>query len=96
MLFFFVESSVRGTLNPDGTLQLDEPLTKLQPGPVEVIIRQRSSQERDWWKALQEVFADQKSRGFVGTVTDVDRGDEGYEDRMREIYENTNRDSTNG
>ena len=95
MFFFFFESSVRGNLRPDGTLELEQRPT-LQPGPVDVFIRQRSSQDRDWWKALNEVLADQTNRRFVGTITDVDRSDEDYENRMREIRKNTMRGSNDG
>jgi hypothetical protein len=96
MLFHFVESTVKGTLNPDGTLQLDEQPIKMQPGPVEVVIRQRSGNVRDWWNALKEIIADQRQRGFAGAATNIDRSDEGYDERLREISRNTLRDDTNG
>jgi prevent-host-death family protein len=44
---------------------------------------------RDWWAALQEVEAGQKLRGFIGTVSDIDRNDQGYDDRMTEIDKST-------
>ncbi len=95
LFYFFFASSVRGNLRPDGTLELEQQPT-LPPGPVDVYIRQRSSQDRDWWKALNEVLADQASRGFVGTITKIDRSDESYEKRMEEIRRNTNRASQDG
>lgn len=44
---------------------------------------------RDWWAALLKIEADQKLRGFIATASDVDRDDQGYDDRMNEIYKNT-------
>lgn len=44
---------------------------------------------RDWWAALQAIAADQEARGFVGTVSDIDRDDEGYDQRMSEIEKHT-------
>jgi antitoxin (DNA-binding transcriptional repressor) of toxin-antitoxin stability system len=45
--------------------------------------------ERDWWAALQKIEAGQKQRGFSGSASDIDRDDQGYDDRMNEIYKNT-------
>jgi hypothetical protein len=47
------------------------------------------SREGDWWRALQNVLANQTKRGFVGTVDEIDRGDDGYEQRMRAILSRT-------
>lgn len=48
-----------------------------------------TSDERDWWAALQTIEAGQKLRGFIGTASDIDRDDQGYDKRMNEIYKNT-------
>jgi hypothetical protein len=57
--------------------------------PFSSAMKGPSSEGRDWWQALQDIQADQERRGFVGTVTEIDGGDEGYDARMRAIYENT-------
>jgi antitoxin (DNA-binding transcriptional repressor) of toxin-antitoxin stability system len=36
-----------------------------------------TSGKRDWWVALQEIEQSQKLRGFIGTVSDIDRDDQG-------------------
>jgi hypothetical protein len=50
------EVVVQGTLNPDGTLQLDEKPT-LPPGRVTVVLRQETGvappPAEDWWQFMQ-------------------------------------------
>ena len=48
-----------------------------------------ASGTRDWWAALQSIEVGQKRRGFIGTVSAIDRDDQGYDDRMKEIYKDT-------
>ena len=45
--------------------------------------------ERDWWSALQTIEAGQRQRGFVGAVCSIDRNDEGYDERMKDVYGKT-------
>jgi predicted amidohydrolase len=48
------EVVVQGTLNPDGTLNLDEK-PSLSPGRVTVVLRQESkpTPTADWWEFMQ-------------------------------------------
>jgi predicted DNA-binding antitoxin AbrB/MazE fold protein len=77
----------------NGMLKLDRPLPLVEHQRVKVVVQEpadaKTGEGKDWWKALQEIWADQERRGFVGTVTELDRGDEAYEKRMREIWSNT-------
>ena len=49
------ETTVEGTLNVDGTLDLDQKLS-LTPGRVKVTVRQevQSLSEGNWWQAMQD------------------------------------------
>jgi len=77
----------------NGMLKLDRPLPLVEHQRVKVVVDEGAnaqlSTDKDWWKVLQEIWADQERRGYVGTVTEFDRGDEAYEKRMREIWSNT-------
>jgi hypothetical protein len=50
------EITVTGTLNADGTLELDQK-PHLSPGPVTVVLRQESGAQpplpEDWWQFMQ-------------------------------------------
>ena len=51
----FTEITVQGTLEPDGTLELDQH-PNLSPGRVTVVLRQESqatSPGEDWWQFMQ-------------------------------------------
>lgn len=51
---------LRGTLKPDGSLELDSP-PNLPAGPVEVVLRSHSLPEQsreDWWQYLQRSRAE--------------------------------------
>jgi hypothetical protein len=56
---------VRGTLNPDGALVLEE-APALPPGPVEVVIRAlpKSGLEESWWDYLQRCRAELLAQGY--------------------------------
>jgi predicted DNA-binding antitoxin AbrB/MazE fold protein len=78
----------------NGVLKLDEALPLAEHQRVKVVVQDASvsagaPEKQDWWQVLQEIWADQERRGYVGTVTEFDRGDEAYEKRMREIWSNT-------
>ena len=49
------ETTVEGTLNADGTLDLDQKLS-LTPGRVTVTVRQevQSGLEGNWWQSMQD------------------------------------------
>jgi hypothetical protein len=79
---------VRGTLKPDGRLELDSP-PNLPAGPVEVVLRLLSSpaqSSEDWWQYLQRARAESEAaRGPYRTEEDIEaerqdfrRGDEMY------------------
>lgn len=78
----------------NGVLKLDQALPLEENQRVKVIVQEPKAtagtgNAKDLLKALEEIRADQARRGFVGTVTHFDRGDEAYERRMREIWRNT-------
>jgi hypothetical protein len=88
-----VESIVQGTLNPDGTLELDEK-PKLAPGRVLVILRPTEGREgrRNIVEVLQEIWRRQQARGFKGyTAEELEsdirelRDETAYEERWREL-----------
>ena len=60
---------LRGTLRPDGTLELAEPVG-LPPGPVEVTVKPAPAAAParapagDWWQVLQQIRADREARGY--------------------------------
>jgi hypothetical protein len=60
------EIVIEGTVQPDGTLVLDEP-TKLPAGRVQVIVQPLPSlpQGDPFWDMIQSIWAGQKARGFV-------------------------------
>ena len=45
--------------------------------------------QADWWGALQAITAEQEKRGFIGNVAEIERDDEGYDERMKEIEKHT-------
>jgi antitoxin (DNA-binding transcriptional repressor) of toxin-antitoxin stability system len=47
------------------------------------------SGKRDLGAALQAIKAGQKLRGFIAALSDVQPDDQGYDERMNEIYKNT-------
>ncbi len=60
------EAVIEGTIQPDGTLVLDEP-TKLPAGRVQVVVQSLPGlPEGDpFWDMMQSIWAGQKARGFV-------------------------------
>jgi len=84
-----------------GVLKLDHLLPLEEHQRVKVVLQEdaaigRRSKEGDWWQALQNVLSNQTKRGFVGTVAEIDRSDDGYEQRMREILSRTAQPGANG
>jgi predicted DNA-binding antitoxin AbrB/MazE fold protein len=78
----------------NGVLKLGQPLPLAEHQRVKVVVQETggaadTGDGKDLRKALQEIRADQKRRGFVGTVTEYDSSDKAYEQRMREIMSNT-------
>ncbi len=68
-----------------GMLKPDRQLPLAEHQRVRIVVRDARVVDRaidrnqDWWQTLQDILADQKKRGFAGTVTEVDRTDNGYE-----------------
>jgi len=66
---------IRGTLKPDGSLELDCP-PNLPAGPVEVVLRSLSSSvqsDEDWWQYLQRARAELEAKGGpFRTAEDID------------------------
>jgi hypothetical protein len=93
---------VRGTLKPDGRLELDSP-PHLPAGPVEVVLRSLSApaqRREDWWQYLQRVRAESETTGgpyrteeeIEAERRDFRRGDE----RIEEIYRQIKGQGRNG
>jgi hypothetical protein len=61
-----IEITVQGTLNPDGTVQLDEK-PNLSPGRVTVVLRQEtaaSPPQEDWFQHLQRIRASMEAENY--------------------------------
>lgn len=63
------EVVVQGTLNPDGTLQLDEK-PNLPPGRVQVVLRHHIAKIPEplgsaFFQMMEEIWAGQRARGHV-------------------------------
>lgn len=60
------EVVIEGTIQPDGTLVLDEP-TKLPAGRVQVLVQSLPGLPPGdpFWDMMQSIWAGQKARGFV-------------------------------
>ena len=60
------EITTHGTLNADGTLELDEK-PKLSPGRVTVVLRQDAAKEKpseNWLQHLQRLRAEREASGY--------------------------------
>ena len=62
--------TIRGTLHPDGSLHLDEPIT-LPPGQVQVTLTPWPNLPADdpFWTFMQRLWAGQKARGHIPRTT---------------------------
>jgi hypothetical protein len=60
------ETVVEGTIQPDGTLVLDEP-TRLPAGRVQVIVQALPElpQGDPFWDMMKSIWAGQKARGHI-------------------------------
>jgi hypothetical protein len=59
------EITVQGTLNPDGTLELDQK-PSLSPGRVTVVLRQEAESappQEDWWQFMQRARRELEASG---------------------------------
>jgi predicted DNA-binding antitoxin AbrB/MazE fold protein len=86
----------------NGTLKLDRLLPLEEHQRVKVVVSEEPKtvptvgKEPAWWITLQDVLAEQTRRGFVGMISDVDRSDEAYEQRIRDILGNTSHGAARG
>jgi hypothetical protein len=61
-----IEVVVQGTLNPDGTLELDQK-PSLSPGRVTVVLRQKFqpiTPKEDWFQYLQRIRSEREAAGY--------------------------------
>ena len=61
-----IETVIEGTIQPDGTLVLDEKLN-LRAGRVKVVLRQEAEAKplsENWWQYLQRVRAEREAAGY--------------------------------
>ena len=71
-----VEETIEATLDSNGQLQLTHP-PRLPPGPVQVTIRAAAAvgPQRGLADVIQEIAAEQRSRGFPGRSAEDLRAD---------------------
>ena len=93
---------LRGTLKPDGSLELDNP-PDLPAGPVEVILRSLSSATEnggDWWQYLQRARAElEVAGGPFRTMEDIEHERREFrrdDDRIEDLYRQNKDDEPNG
>jgi hypothetical protein len=93
---------LRGTLKPDGSLELDNP-PDLPAGPVEVILRSLSSATQnggDWWQYLQRARAELEAAGRpFRTMEDIEQERREFrsgDDRIEDLYRQNKDDDLNG
>jgi hypothetical protein len=90
---------IQGTLNPDGTLELDEK-PSLAPGRVHLVLQPASiglAARGGLAETIEEIRRHQQARGYAGRTPeeikcdgDQHRADEdAYEQRMQEIWSQT-------
>jgi hypothetical protein len=86
------ETTLEGTIQPDGILVLDGP-TNLPPGRVEVVVRMAAPGMSPQWAAffrmMDEMRADQEARGQVSlaheSIAEIQRMDEESERDLEAI-----------
>jgi hypothetical protein len=88
----FTEIVIEGTLNPDGTLDLDEK-PNLSPGRVKVILQSvppNLPPERGLADVIDEIRTSQQIRGYQGrSAQEIEatrrEGEDEYEQRMQAL-----------
>jgi hypothetical protein len=93
---------VRGTLKPDGSLELESP-PNLPAGPVEVVLRSLSSPDQsseDWWQYLQRARAESEAAGGpFRAKEDIDKEWQAFrngDDRIEEMDRQTRGEGRTG
>jgi hypothetical protein len=78
---------VRGTVKPDGSLDLEGAVT-LAPGPVRVTVEpipEPTSTRGDVWSTLDRIWAGQQARGFLPrTREEIDAEIKAFRDEVEE------------
>jgi len=90
------EVIIEGTLNPDGTLQLDQK-PNLSPGRVKIILQPTqvgTAHQRGLADVIDEIRQSQQARGFLGrTGEEIDagrrEGESDYEKSMQVLRSQT-------
>lgn len=83
------ESVIKGTLKPDGTLELDEK-PSLSPGRVQVILQsisKRTPAKRDLVEVMDEIRASQQARGYQGRTLEAMQAEEKARQEEDEEYD---------
>jgi hypothetical protein len=72
-----IEETIEGTLDPNGQLRLAHQ-PQVPPGPVRVTVRATAAlgAQRGLADVIQEIAADQRSRGFLGRSAEDLRAEE--------------------
>jgi hypothetical protein len=89
------ETAIEGTLNPDGTLDLDEK-PNLSPGRVKVIVQPLSkpaAAKRGLVEVMDDIRASQQARGYRGRTleamqaaeTERQQEDAAYDERCEQL-----------
>lgn len=90
--------TVHGTLNPDGTLELDQK-PKLSPGRVRVTMETVSAPSHPdrFWAMMEQIWADLKARGHVPrTVEEIESDRQAFRDEWDERQESLEQIHLNG
>jgi len=83
------EVVVQGTLKPDGTLELNQPVN-LPPGAVRVIVQAMTQSSENVMTVLERIWAERKSQGMPGRSAaqidaDIQATRDEWEDHQREL-----------
>lgn len=83
------EVTVNGTLQPDGTLELDQKITLL-PGRVQVTVQPlppSASTQRGLVEVMDEIRVSQRARGYQGRTAESMQAEERARQEEDEEYE---------
>jgi len=83
------EAVIEGTLNADGTLELDEK-PNLSPGRVRVVVRsmpQPAAPKRGLVEVMDEIRASQRARGYQGRTLEEMKAEEKARQAEDEEYD---------
>ena len=83
------EIVVQGVLEPDGTLELNQPVN-LPPGEVRVIVQSMTHASENVLTVLERIWAERKAKGMQGRSreqidADIQAMRDEWEERQREL-----------